>query len=117
MSEAAADPAASPPGFEMWVSPAGVPHLVPVIRDNGPVMEPVTGPCATCGRHHGVLHFRNVRLYADQYRHLPDQTRCRVEVLPGYPYECGAKDRWPHHTVYRCAAHGVWWHQDPGRQA
>ena len=97
--------------YETWISPQGVGHAVPVLEDRGAVCEPLTGPCATCGRHHDVLHFRNVRVYADQYAHLPQGTRCEVRQLPGYPYECGAKDKWPGHDVYQCTAHGVWWHQ------
>lgn len=111
-AEASRDPACAPAGFELWISPDGIPHLVPVKTDRGPVQEPVTGPCVTCGRHHQVLHFRNVRVYADQYQHLPDGTRCVTQVQD-WPYECAAKDAHPDHIVYRCVPHGVWWHQ-PG---
>lgn len=92
--------------YEIWPSPEGVSHLVPVLEDRGAVCEPLTGPCITCGRHHHVLHFRNVRVYADQHR----ETKCATEVTT-WPYECIAKDKNPGHTVYRCTVHGVWWHQ------
>jgi hypothetical protein len=93
--------------YETWISPQGVPHAVPVVEDRGPILEPVTGPCATCGGHHDVGHFANVRRFPNLQRSGP----CVTETLPGYPYECGAKDKHPDHVVYRCATHGVWWHQ------
>lgn len=90
-------------GHEVWRSPSGVDHLVPVIKDRGAVCQPVTSPCATCGRAHNVLHARNVRRY-------DVAGECSVR-LAGWPYECGAKDKHPDHAVYVCGTHSVWWHE------
>jgi hypothetical protein len=93
---------------EIWVSPNGVRHLVPVVEDRGPIEEPVTSPCATCGMSHNVLHFRNIRVF--EVTHLGP---CVIVQLPDYPYECGLKDKFPDARVYSCTTHRVWWTEEP----
>lgn len=39
-----------------------------------------------------------------------DKGPCAV-VISDWPYACASKDKHPTHTVYRCTAHGVWWHE------
>lgn len=94
--------------FEEWTSPESTVHIVPVIEDRGAVCEPVTGPCATCGRHHTVLHFRNARVFEVVASHGPCKT-----IRRDWPYECIAKDRNPDHVVFSCITHAVWWHEAP----
>lgn len=95
----------TPVGYEHWISPNGVAHLVPVLRDG---LKPVVQPCATCGRVHDVTHFRTARLYQDT---MPAELRGRqcVTEVRDWPYECDAKDQHPEATVYVCTLHSVWW--------
>ena len=90
---------------ETWVSPNGEDHAVPVVKDRGPILAPIILNCTTCGRKHDVGHARNVRAFEKMGKCVARQA--------DWPYDCGAKRKYPDDIVYICDTHRVWWHETP----